>query len=268
MRTRLLATDLDGTLLTAKRIPHPASAHALKRAVQAGITVVLASGRIYPGVRKIAAEAGLPTHPAICSNGSHVAGDAGDILALTLSSEAFEAVARYALDNDIHLNAYTREHVLFIHETHWADEYLRRTRLEPPLRATVAEAAELGLMKAMLIDHPSRIAHHRRKLQADLASAGARPTESEPEYLEFMDQFANKGNALRTLAESLGFRREETAAIGDYLNDIEMIEWAGISGAVANAAPELIARARHVVGSNEDGGVAEFVDSVILNGRE
>jgi hydroxymethylpyrimidine pyrophosphatase-like HAD family hydrolase len=93
--------------------------------------------------------------------------------------------------------------------------------------------------------------------------AVARPTESEPEYLEFMHPLWNKGNGLRLLAEYMNIPQEQTAAIGDYLNDLEMLQYAGYSGAVANGAEAVRMIADVIAPSNDDGGVAWFIDRIL-----
>ena len=92
-------------------------------------------------------------------------------------------------------------------------------------------------------------------------------TESEPEYLEVLSANANKGLGLKALSEALGIAQGETAAIGDYLNDIEMIQWSGIGAAMGNALPEVKVSADIVVPTNEEAGVAYFIDYLIERNR-
>lgn len=91
---------------------------------------------------------------------------------------------------------------------------------------------------------------------------------SEAEYLEFLSAKANKGEGLREIARRKGIERHEIAAIGDYSNDVPMLEYAGVSAAVSNASDDCKAVADRIVESNEEGGVASFVDSILSNRRQ
>lgn len=269
MPIRLLAIDIDGTLLTDDRVIHPENARAICKAQEAGILVVPASGRIASSLVWFSEELGLGG-AMICSNGSHVTGpDGGELLYLGLSSEAVGITLDYTQRVGVHTSAYTRRELFFLTDDVWNDVYRRRVRSVVPQQATAAEVRGLDLLKLILIDDPSGIQRHRQALSAVLDASLAVLTESEAEYLEVLSPAANKGMGLRVLSEALGISREETAAIGDYLNDVEMVEWAGIGGAVANAAPEVHAVADLHVGSNNEGGVAEFIDCLLaLNERD
>jgi len=132
-----------------------------------------------------------------------------------------------------------------------------------PGLATADQVRRMSLLKLILIDNPAVIRRHRDELGALLPSDIAFLTESEPEYLEVLSPNANKGLGLKTLSESMGIRQDETAAIGDYLNDVEMVRWAGIGAAMANAVDEVKLAADIHVRSNDDGGVAQFIDYLL-----
>jgi hypothetical protein len=78
----------------------------------------------------------------------------------------------------------------------------------------------------------------------------------------------SKGTALKKLAESRGLEREQVMAIGDNFNDVEMMEYAGTAAVMANSAPELvemaIARGWMVTGTNDEDGVAQVIDSLLI----
>ncbi len=255
--------DIDGTLLTDDRVPHPENIQALERARDAGITVVPASGRIAASVRLFSEELGLG-EAMICSNGSHVVGpDGAELLYVGLSSEAVNLALDYTDSVGVHTSAYTRYELFFLTDSPWGDIYQRRVRAVVPQHTTSEQARKMDLLKLILIDRPECIAGHRDALLEVLSPDLALLTKSEPEYLEVLSPRANKGLGLKALADAMGIKREETAAIGDYLNDIEMVEWAGVGAAVANAADEVKAVADVQVASNGDGGVADFIDLLV-----
>lgn len=265
---RLLAVDLDGTLLDDRRQLNPESADAIRRASKQGVVVVLASGRIFPSMRPFAKALGL-TGPFVCANGGHVIDPSGEELHFhSLNQEARKVIIEFALNKGLHLNAYTRDELLFLQETSWSQVYRSRVRAVIPRVAKTEELLSASISKMMLVGEPSEMAALRSEIEPRLDPNFARVTESEPEYLEFLSPQAHKGSGVAAIAQMLGIRQEETAAIGDYLNDIEMLQWAGISAAVENAARETRAIADVLVESNENGGVARFIDSYVLNRQE
>jgi len=263
---RLIATDLDHTLLAHDRRPHPRSAAALQRAAEAGITVVLASGRIRSSIVGYARDMEIDA-PIIAANGADVLIQGEQEIAhYPVPLNVLETVYEYAQANQVHFNVYSRFDVYFVNESDWGDEYLRRLRSVTPKRATLEELRTMDASKLLLIDDPARTQRHRKALEPLFKPSEAKVTESEPEYLEFLGGGISKGSSLKVLADHLGIRQEETAAIGDFLNDLEMIEWAGIGGAVGNAMATVREAADLVVASNDEGGVADFVDAVLNRG--
>lgn len=268
MRTRLLAIDLDGTLLRSDRTPHPENVTAINRARQAGIRVVLASGRISMSVLDFSRTLGLDG-AMICSNGGHVQGpDNSELLHLGLSKEAVKIALEYTEQANVHTSAYTRDNLYFLGQSEWGEKYRQRVRIVMPEIATVQEVTDMNLLKLILIDEPDRIQRHRLELERLLPQSLAALTESEPEYLEVLSPDANKGRGLKVLSESLGMQQQETAAIGDYLNDLEMVSWAGIGAAMGNAADEVKKVADLQVPTNEEAGVAFFIDYLLERNRQ
>lgn len=269
MPTRLLAIDIDGTLLTSERVPHPLNIEAIRRAQENGITVVLASGRIASSIRKFSDELGLDG-AMICSNGAHVQGNHGvELLHVDLGEQAKNLTLDYTAEVGVHVSAYTRDELFFVGESKWCEIYRQRVRTVMPEITTAEHVRQMQLLKLILIDEPENIQRHRRALEGILTTDLAAMTESEPDYLEVLSPKANKGLGLQVLSESLGILQAETAAIGDYLNDLEMIQWAGIGGAMGNALDEVKAAANVRVPTNNEAGVARFIDYLIeQNERE
>ncbi len=269
MPIRLIATDIDHTLLTSGRVPHPHSAAAIKRAVARGIHVVLASGRYIPSIQGYARDLGL-TGPFIGSNGAHICGvDGTDIEIRSLNTDVLNHVLDYACKNNIHTNVYTDRFLYICSDKNPAGQIsVDRSGTVKLETIGFAQARKLAVVKVMLIDQAEAIQAHQKvfaeKLQPDLTHL----TTSEPEYLEFLPANCNKGMALKRLANQLGIAQHETAAIGDYMNDLEMIQWAGVGAAVGNAIQELKMAADVVVKSNDEGGVGQFIDSLLENQRE
>lgn len=262
MRTRLLAIDLDGTLLKQDRVPHIENVAAVRRALDSGIRVVLSSGRIAASVSSFSKLLGLDG-AMICSNGGHVVGLGGtELLYIGLSPELVRMTLEYTEQVKVHINVYTRHDIFVLRDSEWLRKYRLRVTSVMPEISSLEEVYQMEVLKIILIDEPDAIRDHYKELDTRMGGLAAL-TESEPEYLEVLAREANKGHGLKVLSESLGVRQEETAAIGDYLNDVEMVQWAGIGAAVANAIDEVKAVADIEMPSNEEAGVAKFIDYLI-----
>jgi len=261
----LLAVDIDFTLVDAERRIPEANARALRGAREAGMHIVLASGRIASSLRLFAEELGLPT-PLVACNGAFVLDEAGDVLAdHRLGQEVVEVVVRECERRGVHLNVYADDKVHFAQESAMAEMYLRRARRSVPVILPWAALTRLQPNKLIAVGEPRILEDLRLWAEEALPGGSSVVTYSEPEYLEFLCPDCDKGTGLASIAGTLGVPRERTAAIGDYLNDVPMLAWAGHSAAVANAVPEAKAAADVVVGSHEECGVAEYVAMLLKN---
>lgn len=261
----LLAVDIDFTLVDAERHIPEANARALRQAQEAGIHIVLASGRIASSLRLFAEELGLTT-PLVACNGAFVLGPKDEVLAdHRLASQVVERVVEECQERGVHLNVYADDRVYFAEESAMAEMYLRRARRSMPVILPWGELARLRPNKLIAVGTPHHLEDLRMWAAEALPTGSAVVTYSEPEYLEFLCPNCDKGTGLAEVARALGVPRGRTAAIGDYLNDVPMLAWAGHSAAVANAVPEAKEAADVVVASHEECGVAEYVAMLLKN---
>ncbi len=260
---KLAALDLDGTTLTHLREPHPTVFEAVQEAQSAGITVVLASGRIHPSMARFASALGVE-YPIVCGNGAHVLGTgAVELSHVGLDSSSGSVIWDYADSNDLHINLYSRADLFYRAETRWSDLYHERLGFRLGSVVPRNDALAHDITKMMIVDEPSKISSHRAHFEKVLDPKKARMTESEPEYLEFLAPDVDKAHGVQVVANSLGLTTSEVAVLGDYLNDLEMIRWAGLGACVANAHPDVVKAASKVFSSNDNGGAAEFLLSLI-----
>lgn len=262
-RIRLLAVDLDGTLLRADKTPHLASAEALRRAQDAGITVVIASGRALPAVKSFTAQLGLDG-PCIGANGADVAAPDGSLW----RHDRINGPAAARMVGEAHRLGLTSAVYgwdrVFLVRRHGADEPdFSRIIRTPTEVVSESEVGGLDMGKVLVMEDPMISDASRCQLEAAMDPVYLRTTDSEPHFMEFLAPGTSKASAVREVGHRLGIAAEETAAIGDYLNDLEMIEYAGIGATMANGHPTLRARAQLTVGTNEAGGVAELVNLLL-----
>ena len=259
---RLLAVDVDGTLLdSSKQIP-PAAAAAIAALRAEGVTVVLATGRIPPGIEAICRRLGL-TGPQVCAHGG--------VVADPLTGEVFAA---RALDR-----AAIREQLQFARElgvdaiVAVADGFrvaemrpgLERLFLpyDEPLPRVVGEAALAASspIKTYLDTGAERYAEVIGKARARF---GDRYTITSPDArsVELLAPGVSKLSGLEAAAARLGLAGAAFAAVGDGPNDIALLEAAIVGVALGQAPPEVVAAADRVTQTNDRGGFAQALASI------
>lgn len=262
---RLLAVDLDFTLLDSNREIPEANRRAVRRAWEAGITVVLASGRIASGMARFADHLKLSTPLVSCNGALVIDGNGQTVVERTCHPEVSRRILDYCRAHDHHVHLYAEGAIWFAEPDAYAGTYLSRAR-QPDHRFVGWEALySFEPIKLVVMGEPEEVARARSGLSETVGPDRSSVTVSEAEYLEFLPAECSKATGLGALAERLGIARDEVAAIGDYENDLEMVRWAGFGAAVGNALPEVQAAADVVVGTNDEGGVAQFIDLLLEN---
>jgi Cof subfamily protein (haloacid dehalogenase superfamily) len=232
-------------------------------ASQSGVSVIPASGRIAPSIRPFADQLGLDSS-MVCCNGAHVLYSGNEIFHVGLCEEAIKIVVDYAFEEQEHLNLYCRDKLYFASDPRWGEVYLQRVSTIIPELLCKEEALTKRPTKMIIVADPDKMPKHHEVLSKKLQGLNTDLVFSEPEYLEFLPTGVNKATGLQAFAEHLGIAQTEVAAIGDYLNDLEMIQWAGLSAAVKNALPEIQQAAKIVVPSNDECGLATFIYEHVL----
>lgn len=265
---RLLVADIDGTLITSQR-EIPDGVHAAVAAAQArGVRVCLATGRIWPSAERFVRGLGADP-PAILANGGIVYDFRTDTVLrqVPLSHEQARAVLellRAYPRVQPHLFAHNRVYVgrLNIH----SEFYRRKDRL-------VIE--EVGDLVTFLPPDPTKILviGDRHDLIEAAAAIARLPYPintvfSEQTYFEVLPTGSSKGAALEFVANLLGIPQRAIIAVGDNLNDQEMLRFAGLGVAMGNAPPELQAQAGYVSSTNDEEGLSEVIHRFILGSTE
>ena len=157
----------------------------------------------------------------------------------------------------------------------YVDDLLYVAEVTPEARAYAdfqgLEIHEVGPLREWLHDDPTKLVAVGDPAALDALEAELGPrfrgrlfvSKSLPYFLEFAHPDVSKGAGLQWVAERLGFTAAETVACGDGENDRELLDWAGFGVAVANAQPEILARADLVVPDVEHEGVADLLDAYL-----
>lgn len=262
---RLLATDIDGTLLGHDgRLPE-ANREGLRRLHASGVAVVFASGRADVSIRSIAARILEPDDRdyLIAFNGARVvtADTRRRVREHNLPPATIGAVMAHARGVGLYVQAYSQDEFLVEFENRDTEFYAADTDMA--YRVVDAFEAELpqGSPKLLAIgEHEDLDRHLRdlRRLAEDIGEPG-RPAFSvafsKPRYLEIVAPGIDKGTALRELAEQLSIPIEETIALGDSGNDVAMLAAAGTGVAVGDARKEAKDAAAVVLETVADEGI-------------
>ena len=255
----MCAIDLDDTLLGPDHKLSARNAAAI-RAVQArGVTVLIASGRMFAATLPTARELELDT-PIICYNGAMVKHPrTGETwMERSIPAEIAGQLMDYCKDNHLQLNFYWQDILYSAEYTSWLELYHKRTSAPVEIKADFYTAMKgIAPTKLIIVNDPVVIDRLLPQMR-DRFEGRLTVTKSNVEYLELLPLGADKGVALAYVAKRYGVLPAETIAFGDSWNDLPMLEWAGLGIAVGNAKPEVIAAAdRTVLASAEDGvGIA------------
>ncbi|MGE5561440.1 MAG: Cof-type HAD-IIB family hydrolase [Chloroflexota bacterium] len=241
---RLMAFDLDGTLLGPEALLEPVVREAISDARVAGITVTLATGRMYCSARQFAAELGLGSVPLIVFNGALIQDNINERVYRhhVIDHATACLVGRYLADAGVHVNIY-RGDALYVNEYDpITEQYERRIGVTATVSPGVLADLPWAPTKLLAVAAPAevkRLAAGIRALVADRVAIAS----SHPTFLEITGRSVNKGAALAEVATMLGIDRAEVLAAGDGLNDLEMIRYAGIGVAAHGSYPEVLAEA-------------------------
>lgn len=264
VRCRLLVVDIDGTLVNAAREITPQVRAAVAAAQSRGVRVCLATGRIWPSAKQFVERLGADS-PAILYNGGLVYDFAHDEiwlrrpLALDQAKDVLRILRRHPT---VQPHLYTDDRVYVPAMNELTETYQGKDGLRAEPVGDLADWLKKDPMKILIIGE-------RPALEAVVGDIHLLPYPvnhvfSETIYLEILPPGVDKGTALQAVAARLGLRREEIIAVGDNLNDLAMIEYAGLGVAMANAPEALRARADFVAPSNNDHGLQEVIERFIL----
>lgn len=262
MNCKLLALDVDGTLLDDEHRLSPVTAAALCALADQGIEIVLCTGRsptnAAPYLREIGLEGMMITH-----NG-----------ATTVQSETMEVVdqqpitleeilpfIRYCRENRIHFDICTPFHLYVEQLTAEEQQMYTNFMLEPVVHEDLSVFRE-PMVKFTIFGTKETM----DKVEQDWRSWNSELNiiRSHLLFIDIMNPLASKGNALRQLAGKRNVTREQIVAIGNYYNDLDMLQYAGLGIAMENSPEDLKQQADAVTASNNDNGVYQALKKYIL----
>jgi Cof subfamily protein (haloacid dehalogenase superfamily) len=264
-KARLIALDLDGTLLVGGNRVSDANAAAVREAVAAGVHIVFATSRWFKLAKHTADMLGV-TAPIICHNGAMIRNpaDGAYLLHLALPPDAALDIAALADERRFEGMVTVDDETLMITKRPDIDP----ARLPGGMRITerlsdhVANGAEAFLFFGT--DAVEGIPSLLGKRYADVCNFAVGWSATWPHYLNIVHRQADKGRALRMVCEHVGVAPEQAMAIGDAAPDLEMMKAVGIGMAMGNAPDDVKAQADVVGPGNLEDGVAWAIRTFAL----
>ena len=266
---KLIALDMDGTLLNSDKQISPENKAAIAAAREQGVVVVLASGRPLNGMKPQLKELGMTSDEdyVLSYNASLVQRVKSEeiIRSQIITGKDAKVLAKLAKELGVHIHAFSQEKGLITPESSYYTEH-ESTITGMPITVINFEALadDEQILKAMMIDDAELLSAAIKQLPEALYKQFT-IVQSAPFFLEFLNPNSNKGVGVKALADHLGITADEVICMGDAGNDWHMIKYAGLGVAMANATDDVKEIANHITVSNNEHGVAKVIEEFVLN---
>ena len=270
---KILAMDLDGTLTNDAKEITDRNKQAIEAAVEKGIAVVLASGRPRIGQESVLSRLEMARLGgySLCCNGAQIvsfeSGKAQTLHSVSLDPETISRICNLGREHGVYALTYDEVGIVCENDT---DESVQKEAYNCGLPIRVIENLEetifqehLPASKMVLAGAPARLQEICDVVKASVGEKG-NVFFSEPWFLEVAPPGIEKAEALRWLCNKLGASMSEVIAFGDGMNDVSMLQAAGLGVAMGNAEPAVKACADMIAASNNEDGVAEFLYAHVL----
>jgi hypothetical protein len=262
---KLVAFDLDGTLVGRDNAVSPRVLEAIAKMHDAGVIGCLVTGRMYRACIRYARELHFDA-PVICYQGAAVIDPSTDevLSHRAVPNDVVRDLVSWTQTDRMYLQLYRNDEYYCEGRNRFSDLYASVAQVEPIVVPSLRETFAFSeATKAVAIADPPEAEAYERKLVALLGSR-AYVTRSLPEFVEVLNPAADKGDSLDFVTKRLGIPRESVVAIGDSWNDAPLLKAAGLGIAMGSAPAELKAIAGAVVADVARDGVAEAIERYVL----
>ena len=262
---QLVITDLDGTLLNSRGEVSPSNEQAMRQAMAKGIPVAIATGKTRYSALKIINKLDLPT-PGVFIQGLVICTADGTVMQQQeLGMDIIEQVVPFVQAHGVDIFAYCHERLLTPQDS--TLRHILHNRYHEPLADIVpnlANWATANVCKLLIQQDSVTFSAPLRQQLTELVGERATLTQALANSVEILPRGTSKGASVAWLLQHLEIDPQRVLAIGDAENDVEMLQLVGTSVAMGNAVPHLKAVADHVVGSNDEDGVAQAIGRFVL----
>lgn len=262
---RLVAFDLDGTLIGRDLVLRPRVRHAIARMHDAGVRGCIVTGRMYRAAVTFARELGFDA-PVVCYQGAAVIDPVSDAVLrdLPIDVDTVASIVDVVGRDGMHLQLYRNDEYFCEQRNRFSDLYAALSGSQPVIVESLRETfAYSPATKAVVIDDPERSAAYVPRLREALGER-ANVTRSYPEFVEILNPRVDKGDALRFVAAHLDIEMSQVAAVGDSWNDVALLRASSFGIAMGSAPAELRQVADAVVSDVHEDGVAEALERYVF----
>lgn len=268
MTIKLIAIDIDGTLVDSQKRLHQATIDTIEKAKAKGIKVVLCTGRPLTGVHQYLEPLNIAGDDqyVVTFNGSLAQSVSGNVIVNhNISTEDYIDLESLARKMHVHFHMETKNFIYTANRDISGYTIAESFLVRMPIRYRTPEEItdDLTIAKGMFVDDPEILSKFVANFPEEYKERFY-VVQSEPYFFEAMNKKASKGNAIKELAETLGIAQNEVMAIGDQGNDLTMVTYAGTGVAMGNAIDELKATAQYVTKTNDEDGVAFAIEKFAL----
>lgn len=264
MTIKLIALDMDDTLLDSKLAISPRAGAAIRKAAAQGIKVTIATGRMYRAALPYAQELGLDV-PLITYNGGLIKSClSGETLRhCPIEKDIAREVLALCREQNLYIQTYVDDTLYVKENNEYSELYSRMSRVPAIAIGDSIYAGDEPSTKMLIMSTQEGI----REIYSNFKTVFGNKLSlaiSKPTFMEITHPDVNKGKALAYLADKLRIKQEEVMAVGDSGNDVDMLKYAGWGVAMGNASAAVKAIARLETSSNDADGVAEAIERFAL----
>jgi Cof subfamily protein (haloacid dehalogenase superfamily) len=267
---KLIALDMDGTLLNEDKQISAKNHKSLKEAKEQGVKVVLATGRPLVGIEKYLKELDLVTSEnySVSFNGALVQNNnTGEIISKNvLNDDDVKYLYDLSLKLNVNRHANTTDSVITTVHNKYTEIESTINKIPTHIMDLSNLPSDTEVIKFMFVDEPSILDQVINNLPSTVYDKYT-VVRSAPYFLEFLHPMANKGAGVKAIAEKFDINQKEVICVGDAGNDVHMVEYAGLGVAMDNAFEELKSIANYITKSNSEDGVAHVVNKFILKNK-
>ena len=260
---KMIAIDIDGTLVNEDKIILPETMEAIKKAHENGVEIVIATGRSYPAAKQYYEQFDFDL-PLILYNGSCVRRSKSEevLLNKTFPTHLAQYIFKVINDQNAVCCFWKNDKLYFNINNEYAYYYEKITGIKPYFIDDYANVDLSEINKFIWFNLPDK--HEEVKNVFLSKIEGINYFTSQKHMLEIVPLGISKGDSLKSLSEKLGIDKDEVIAVGDDENDISMIKFAGLGVAMQNAKENVKNVADYITDSNQKNGVGKVINKFLL----
>ncbi|MCH4886469.1 HAD family phosphatase [Acidaminobacter sp. JC074] len=259
---KLLALDIDGTLLNSQGQVDPSTIEVIEK-IKDHVLVTISTGRPIQGVYRYIDLLGLKS-PIITYNGAMIIDSRTDevLYSQKMNGDDAKQVLELGSQYDTTMIIWSNNKLYSNRINDYVNNYKKLSGLEPIVLNEFDDLIKQGVTKILWVNDPDTLESYQEKIK-DLVHKSITYCTSKSHLLEFFDSRVSKAKALEFLGRNFEIKREEMMAIGDGNNDIDMIDYVGMGVAMANATDKVKSVANYITSSNDEDGILNAVNKFI-----